>query len=279
MRNSIYPAVICLLASVAACGKVSGGQVDASGNICEDMQGSVDSSIAVCTALLADQTLDNANRARLHFFRGLHLERKGELDNAIMELEGSVRLAPDNAFGLANRGILLGKKGELKRALADLDAAIRLDPDQGMALGNRAIIHEKKGDFPLALADLNRAIQLDPADYHSWSERCWIRAVMGTELKSGLSDCNKALERKPDDWNTYNSRGLVNYRLRRFDDAIADYEVAIKHDPSVASSFLIRGLARRAGQDVTGADEDIAKAKAMDASVVARYSSYGIPAD
>ena len=70
----------------------------------------------------------------------------------------------------------------------------------------------------------------------------------------------------------------IHFRRGDFTRAIADYDGAIAANPKVASSYLIRGLAKRALGDPAGAG-DIDKARAMDATVAARYQSYGIAVD
>jgi len=66
--------------------------------------------------------------------------------------------------------------------------------------------------------------------------------------------------------------------MGHFQDAIADYDYAIRGAPGVASSWLMRGLAKKAG-NVEGAQADIDKGKAMDPTVAARYASYGVVID
>jgi tetratricopeptide (TPR) repeat protein len=166
-------------------------------------------------------------------------------------------------------------RGDLDAAMVDLDAALRVDPRNVMALGNRGIIHSKRGEFALAREDMNLAISIDPKPWQPWSERCWIGAVIADDLPKALADCDHAIELQPRDPNTYNSRGLVNFRMGRHKEAVADYDRSIEGDPSVASSWMMRGLARKAlGEN--DAQADIDKGKSMDSSVAARYSSYGV---
>ena len=58
----------------------------------------------------------------------------------------------------------------------------------------------------------------------------------------------------------YDDRGSAWLRKGDAARALADFEAALKISPRRASSLYGRGLARRAGGDVKGADADIADA-------------------
>jgi len=51
--------------------------------------------------------------------------------------------------------------------------------------------------------------------------------------------------------------------MNDFDHAIADFNAAIGLDPKLAFAYFSRGLAKRAARRCTGADADVAKAKAL----------------
>jgi hypothetical protein len=60
--------------------------------------------------------------------------------------------------------------------------------------------------------------------------------------------------------NTLNlsTRGFVYLRLDRLDEAIADYDAALKLNPKMAGPLYGRGIARQKKGDQAGGDADIA---------------------
>lgn len=234
----------------------------------------VESAISACTEVVESKAATKEDRASALSYRGSAFNAKGMRKESLQDLDASVQLVP-SAENLANRGAIRSLQGELDAATVDLEAALRLDPRNVLAIGNRGIIHEKRGEFVAARADMDLAISIDPKPWQPWGERCWIGAVLADRLPESLIDCNHAIERQSQDPNTYNSRGLVHFRMGHYPEAIADYGHAIKGAPSVASSWLMLGLAKKAA-GVEGAQADINKGKAMDPTVAARYAGYGV---
>ena len=68
----------------------------------------------------------------------------------------------------------------------------------------------------------------------------------------------------PGDGYILDSRGFVYLRLGQFDDAIADYNAALKINPKIASSLYGRGVAKLKKGDSSGGTVDMATANLVD---------------
>ena len=64
--------------------------------------------------------------------------------------------------------------------------------------------------------------------------------------------------------------------MRRYDQAIADYDKALSLNPKLPDSLYGRGLAKRALGDKAVAQEDIDAAIAIDQGIVERFKTYGV---
>jgi tetratricopeptide (TPR) repeat protein len=243
---------------------------------CGSNTGTPDDVIAACGRALAREGVPVGTRTRLLVGRSMARQAQGQGDAALADMDEAVRLSPDWAEVLVNRGNLHRMRGELDAALRDFDAALALDPAQPRTWLLRAAAHDTAGAFALARADADRGLAVDASFALLWTERCWAGAVLADELPRTLEDCNHALALDPKDANNENNLGFVHFRMGHHDLAIEHYTRSIEASPDWASSYLVRGLSRRAVGDTEGATADIAKARSIDPAITTRYAAYGV---
>jgi tetratricopeptide (TPR) repeat protein len=109
---------------------------------------------------------------------------------------------------------------------------------------------------------------LDPKFASAYNSRCWARVITGQQLQQALADCSESLRLRPDEF--------AYLKLDRPGDAIVDFSAALAINPRFASSLYGRGLAKLKRGDRTGADADIAAAKAIKAGIAEELARYGI---
>jgi tetratricopeptide (TPR) repeat protein len=177
---------------------------------------------------------------------------------------------------LSSRGDVYRKKGDLDRAITDYNDAISIDPKDVYAYSGRGFAYSSKGDLDRAIADANTTIELQPDNADNWNSRCWRRALANRDIESALLDCDRALRLEKDGDHFLDSRGLVYFRLGRFDESIADNTAALKINPKRPHSLYIRGLAKLKKGDKSDGDKDIAEAKVLDAKIAEFYEKYGV---
>ncbi len=94
--------------------------------------------------------------AQQHERLGRQLLKARRFQDAIVELDQAVGMAPESPTGYNARGFAWFMLGAFQRAMEDLDNAIRLDPDYANAYHNRAAVRKATGDLSGAQADLQR---------------------------------------------------------------------------------------------------------------------------
>ncbi len=128
--------------------------------------------IACLGVILSDGRLPTATVALALRVRGRALYYLNREAEALVDLDKSVALAPDDSASLSSRGETYRWLGRYKEALADFDRAIELDPGDAWVIARRGQTYGQMSRYEEALADFDRAIELDPGD-------AWVAARRG----------------------------------------------------------------------------------------------------
>lgn len=194
-------------------------------------------------------------------------------ESAKVQVSGCTRVIEANrnfkvtAQALNQRGDARASLGDDAGAFADFEAAKRLWPQYGDPYNEEAVILMQRGDAHAALVQYDAMVRASPEQPDGWDGRCWTRALGGFGLDQALKDCNRALEILWSDDVAYEDRAIVWLRLRHWDRAIADADVAIDHAGRAApGARYIKGLAEAASGEVERGAADIAAGKAADPS-------------
>jgi tetratricopeptide (TPR) repeat protein len=111
-----------------ALGLNSQGAPDADFRACEKASG--DEGIAACDRAIASGKFSGRNLSYLHNDRGFLRMQKGELDQALVDLDEAIGIDASNFFAFWNRGAVYGAKSDFVRAQADFTQALALNPDE-----------------------------------------------------------------------------------------------------------------------------------------------------
>jgi len=228
---------------------------------------------------------------------------------AIENINAALKLDPKSAIAYAARGLIYAQEKRNDLAGQDFDKALQLDPKQPMALGGKGAIAEENGDlakavewlakaleampdmavprahraqllsrlhrYDDALKDMNLLIGQDPNNAVWLNDRCWYRAIAGKELGIALADCDASLKIQ-DQAATRDSRGMVDLRLGKFDDAVTDYDKALSLRPNMPTSLYGRGIAKLKNGTAKEGQADITAALAIDPKVGKEFAGYGV---
>jgi len=209
------------------------------------------------------------------------------------------------------RGRLWILAGDEKRALADMNSAIAVNPGSTSAFYQIATLRARAGESEAALAlvterladggkegdtfvelkaellgdagrvaegvaVLDDAIKAKPGNPSLLNARCWLKGTRNVQLDTALRDCTKSIELSDNPANALDSRGMVYFRMARWDDALADFNAALDSNAELPASLFMRGLVRVRMGDAAAARDDLAAARAINPRVDADYARYGI---
>ncbi len=171
--------------------------------------------------------------ARAYTNRGILLFKKGDLDDALADLDAAIRINPGLAGAYVARGAVRRAKSDIKAALADFDRAISIDRNLSQAYDQRANLFLDLGDITAALADIKRSLALDPRS------------------DGAIAEFDRAIELNPKMAWAYQGRGTARMAKGDFEPAIVDFSRALELNSKIAVAYMNRGLALLlSGKDV-----------------------------
>jgi tetratricopeptide (TPR) repeat protein len=199
----------------------------------------------------------------------------GSVDQADRDFAKALQLDPKQVGALEGKGIVAVRKGDTQAAIAAFTQALEIKPDSVDVLFDRSNLFAKQHKYDLALKDMDALIAAAPNNASALNSRCWFRAISGGDANQALADCDTSLKIESSA-ATFDSRGLVYLRLGRFDEALADYDVACKGRPNQAGSIFGRGLSKLRKGQVAEGQADLTAARALDSKVDSEYADYGL---
>jgi tetratricopeptide (TPR) repeat protein len=164
------------------------------------------------------------------------------------KVKESEQYSPQDAQAFLNSGMAHFMKDN-DRALADYTQAIRLNPNLADAYGGRAIVYQMKGNHDQCIADCTQSIRLSQnrADvspsvsagmYHIRGDSYFAKSY----FDQAIDDYNQALRLDPNNALTYANRGRAYSWKGDINQAFADCNQAIQMNPNFANAYAFRGI-------------------------------------
>jgi tetratricopeptide (TPR) repeat protein len=177
---------------------------------------------------------------------------------------------PNDAKTFYNRGVVKMKEEDYAGAVADFDKAIELNPKDAGAFFLRGNSKLHKHDYGGAIEDHSMALMLKDGDFpEAWRQRALAKWQSG-RFPEAMSDIETAIERDSSSARAYHVRGLMVLSMPDYDEAIADFERAMKlyeeksADSDLASSYFDWARALAGKNDKAGMLEKLKKAIDLD---------------
>ena len=110
--------------------------------------------------------------------------------------------------------------------------------------------------------------ELSASDYEEYG----FEAYYSTQYEEAIKNYDMAIKLSPQDSSLYNWRGRVKYGMRRYEDAIIDFDIAIGIDFKKPQAYYFRGLSKYYLKRYEESITDFDKAVEMNLDVPAVYS-------
>jgi tetratricopeptide (TPR) repeat protein len=185
-------------------------------------------------------------------------------------------LTPQWKFrALMVRGYLYQHHHQFDLAITDFSSAISVDSEDRLARGARAETYSIMGEFHKAQQDLEVLLKKHPNNPLALNDSCWIHAALW-ELEAAMADCRRSLAIAPKATETLDSLGFVQFRSRKYKEALAAYDAALAITPNHATSLYVRGVIKRKLGNIVGGDADIRAAGKIAPEVAESFARFGL---
>jgi tetratricopeptide (TPR) repeat protein len=188
----------------------------------------------------------NPQDAHSYFLRGLtylSLERNSQ---ALQDLDQAILLDPNEPKYYAIRGDIRSRIGDSEKALIDYSMAVKLRSVGAMSDSDNPI-----DTSPEAIAALDQAVRQEPRDDQVYMDRGLTYLSLG-QNDLALEDFDKAISNSSGNlylgsskfFTYFFSRGLANFNLGRYEEAVKDLTAAIERfdHPDFPEAYIIRGI-------------------------------------
>jgi len=114
-------------------------------------------------------------------------------------------------------------------ALKDCNKAIKAHSKWGNTFNNRGLVHLELGNFESAISDFKTAMKLSNAMFSAknFGNLAYAYESLGN-YQGAIENYSKAIEIRPNLGYIFHGRGWVNMEIENYEQALDDYENAIK---------------------------------------------------
>ncbi len=187
-----------------------------------------------------------------------------DLDKALSECDVAVEKFPNVAELYYLKALILWNKSEVfnvprEEFSALLKQATDLDPHYSAPHKLWAYANELLGYPGQALLGYTRAMEANPNDYEAKCKVGELKIRMG-DFEEGVKILTETLPsiKQPSD-RIYNFLGHAKRNLKKYDEAIKDFNKAIEINPKAGGSLWGSALCKKEMEDWQGAMEDLTK--------------------
>lgn len=160
------------------------------------------------------------------------------------DFKNALNISPTDTLALSGIIRAYTLLEDYREAQKWITTALERYPENVEFIYRKGIIFNLNGEHEKAIAEFENAIQRKP---HA---ELLIQILLNKasaefrleKFNEALADFNKVIELDPRNFNAYNYRGLINFKLSYYIDAVTDYTKAIDLDPTSPLPYYNRGM-------------------------------------
>ena len=202
--------------------------------------------------------LDQENAA-LHLALGTALLFQQRGNDAINEVQESVRLAPNEAELHQKLSVLLSVlEQDIERTITEQREAVRLEPEYVERHFNLGALFERKADYDASLSAYREALRLQP-DLIDLHYNIGVALKGKGDLDGAIQEYREELRLHPDHFSAHYNLGLLLHERRVFGGAIRQFRESLRIRPDNEQARLQLASSLAGAGDLRGALAELLK--------------------
>lgn len=211
------------------------------------------------TIFLLESTPPQQQDADWRVFRANLLLRIGMVEEADLDLQAALKLAPNHPKALALASVVASVRGRMDDALDLGRRATRLDPASGTAWLALSYTQQAQGDLEAALDSTRQAQTAAPDNGTCWTREAELHLAQG-RMKAAQAAADRALTIQPDSSIAQSTRALVALLQQDSKLARSGFEHAVRINPVDANARFGLSLAHIQNGNLSRAREELLSA-------------------
>ena len=193
--------------------------------------------------LWADVTSKSPHNHRAYYNLGNVLQRRGKLDEALLQYEKALQLRPNFAVAHDNMGLVFMAKGNIPEAVKHTGMAVRIRPGNAIIQNNYGQILLRQGRIEEAARHFYQAVRIKPR-YAKAQNNLGIALAQQKKLIEAKEHLLLATRLDPSNPEILNNVGQVFMLQGNSKEAVRYFEAAIQQNPNFAQALANLGFMR-----------------------------------
>jgi tetratricopeptide (TPR) repeat protein len=185
--------------------------------------------------LLIEAAGRNASDAEARFYSGYARGRLKRYEEALVDYQEALRIAPDYLDALNNLGSVLDKLGRFEEAVDAYSRTIKLKADYGLAHNNLGASYYHLGRYEEAIVAYKRALELPPQASTTHYNLGVAYSKLG-RYREAVESLLTAIRLRPKYFEAYSHLGSVYCQMGRANQAVESFSKAIDLNPNFAEA-------------------------------------------
>ena len=201
---------------------------------------------------------------------GSYYQKNNRLEEALNEFNEAIRLQNKYPESLINRSDIFRVMGKTQQAINDCTHALQVDSGYPGAYMNRGIALSIAGKYDSAMHDFKMVLTTEPQNANAFGNMGNLLDMQG-KTDSAVWAYTNAITYDPNYFDCYGNRAGSYLKLKKYDEALRDINIAIQNLPATAKLYATRADINFNRNDFAGAYNDALQAQKLGFTINPAY--------